>query len=804
MHRKLWWLGMLLGGFWMTALAQQDKSVTAVRVQHPPKIDGKIDTVWHKITPTSGFYEYDPGDGIPAPPEYKTEVRVAYDDDGLYILSVMHDPDPSSIARVFSLRDQWTMSDMFFVALNPFKAPGNNYLFGLSASGAQLDGMQVNTRRTDFTWNAVWKSAVAITDEGWVAEMFIPYSALRFPKKEQQEWAVNFTRDVVKNRKKYSWIKIDKTKKGDLLLFMGKLKGIQNIEPPVRLSLYPYFSANWSHYMGETEFNPAFGMDLKYGINENFTLDMTLIPDFSDVPYDDIILNLGPFEQFYGENRPFFTEGMQLFNQGYTFYSRRIGAQPIDYYKPYYEMSPTEIIVENPEKTQLINALKISGRTDNGLGIGVLNAITRPAEAVLQDTVTGETRTILTSPYTNYNVSVVDYAFGKSNSVGMMNTFTWRAGDYRDADVITAFYNVYLKNNTIQIEGKNSLSMIFDTTVTAGTFTRMEISKKINAHEIGTEFLMSDPNFDNRDLGFMYRNNYVIYDFYYAYSILKPTDKFNNFRFSADIGLDHLYKPYGMYRKDFSLGFWATDKKYLSYGTRMSWVSETKDYYEPRVEGRYYLVPPQWRYRFFVSTDYRKKIAVDASVFGHFFLTDPGKNYHFEFKPRFRLTNQFIWKYKFFYARTFDEKGYVDILDDGRILFGNRLKKTVSQKLQADYYFTVKSALSLSVRHYWSPVQYTDYYILNDDGTLTPFDPGERDDNLNFNVWNLDIGYNWEFAPGSQLTLLYRNSFYNTDNQYYLTFTENFHNLFLQPQQHNFIIKAIYYLDYNTTIRHWF
>jgi len=784
--------------------SQQNKSITAIRVKEHPKIDGIIDSVWQQAPAATGFYEYDPGDGIPAPPEYKTEVKILYDDRGIYLLAVMHDPEPASIARIFSLRDQFTMSDMFVFLVNPFKAPGNNYLFGVSASGAQLDGIQSSSEHTDISWNAVWKSAVKITDKGWQAEMFIPYSALRFPKKDKQEWAVNFTRNIMHPRKKYSWIKIDKTKKGDMLLFTGRLTGIENIRPPVRLSLYPYTSANWSHYKGETEFHPAFGMDLKYGLNENFTLDMTLIPDFSDVPYDDVVLNLGPFEQFYGENRPFFTEGMQLFKHGYTFYSRRIGDRPMDFYKPYLEKSPTEIIVENPEKTHLINAVKLSGRTGKGLGIGILNAITNKEEAILEDTLSHQTRRILTSPYTNYNISVVDYAFGQGNSAGVMNAFTWRAGDYRDANVTTAFYNLYLQNHTLQIEGKNSVSMVHDTVITPGFFSRLEISKRFGKHEGGFEFHLSDTRYDNRDLGFMRHNNFVIYDFYYKYGILKPTKYFNAFHFSADIGLDHIYKPYGIYRKDVSFGVFATTKKYFSAGGRMSFISDTKDFYEPRVPGRYYLDPAQMRYRIFISTDYRKKIALDAGIFGHKYLYTCGKSYHFEFKPRLRPTNQFLLQYKFFYGITYNEKGFVAVLPDGNILFGNRDKKTISQKLQADYYFTVKSALSLSMRHYWAPVTYTGYFLLNPDGSLSRVKVTDRNDNLNFNVWNLDVGYNWEFAPGSQLTLLYRNSFFNTDDQSGLSFTENFHNLFMQPQKHQFIIKAIYYLDYNSTIRKWF
>ncbi len=165
----------------------------------------------------------------------------------------------------------------------------------------------------------------------------------------------------------------------------GDLTGIEKVTPPVRLSFYPYLSHSYvNHYpyntpgIKNTAISVDGGMDVKYGINESFTLDMTLVPDFGQVQSDNQILNLTPFEVKYKENRPFFTEGTELFNKGNLFYSRRVGGQPINYSAAYDDLKPGETVVKNPTETRLYNATKLSGRLASGLGIGVFNASKRP------------------------------------------------------------------------------------------------------------------------------------------------------------------------------------------------------------------------------------------------------------------------------------------------------------------------------------------------------------------------------------------------------------------------------------------
>ncbi len=237
-------------------------------------------------------------------------------------------------------------------------------------------GINSDNGGEDFTWNAVWKSGAVIHEDGWSFEMFIPYSAIRFGKKDVQNWGMNITRRRRKTEQQYTWNPIDINVNG-FLTQEGLWTGITNIKPPVRLQFSPYFSVYANHFPSGSPDNKKLtsqvngGLDLKYGINQAFTFDATLIPDFGQVQSDNQVLNLSPFEVKFNENRSFFTEGTELFSKGNLFYSRRIGGTPFHLYDAYNNVNGNEEVVKNPSESKLINASKISGRTQKGLGIGV-------------------------------------------------------------------------------------------------------------------------------------------------------------------------------------------------------------------------------------------------------------------------------------------------------------------------------------------------------------------------------------------------------------------------------------------------
>jgi hypothetical protein len=787
--------------FSLTLFSQAQKSIPAVRTNLPIKIDGlPNDEAWKEAPIAKDFVMMDPGSGTPEPKDYQSIVKVLYDDTNLYILAILKDPNPQNIAKEFGLRDQFTQADWFSLMINPFFSPKNTYLFGVTAAGAQLDGIQKDN--TDFSWNAVWKSNISFTKDAWIVEMAIPYSALRFQNEKIQNWGITFVRFITKKRETYTWTFFDKKKQGDVVQFLGVLKGLKDLKPPVRLSLFPYVSMVHTKKETENTTGYGYGMDLKYGLSESYTLDATLIPDFSDTPYDDLRLSLGPFEQYYAEKRQFFTEGMTLFNKGNLFYSRRIGNTPVDYYKPYSELKPNEEIIDNPDKTQLINAIKISGRSKNGLGVGFFNAVTNNAEAKILDTITGLGREIVTEPLANYNMLVLDYNFNKSSSVSFVNTNVIRKGSARDANVTGLVYDLFFQNNTLNLSGTTALSMINDDTFEKGFKFNTALSKKINEHSFEASLRMQDDKFDNNDMGFNRVNNFAKFDVSYSYSILEPTKHFVNKRISFDVGFDRRYSPFSMIRNDASLSIFFTNKKYLSYGLNLEYTTDEYDYYEPRQEGRFYLNGAFGGGNVFFSSDYRKKLAMDLHFSRFKKVTGDQNFYGFRFSPRFRISNHLKMIYSLDYKKMNNFKGYVNA-DDNYIYFGNRDQKILEQKLSGNYYFNTKSGLNLSFRYYWSPVHYDKFYVLKQDGTLGDSSyTGNHD--INFNIWNLDLSYVWEFAPGSQLSLLYRNIITNSDDMAQLDYRTNIDNLFAQPKTHSFVMKVTYYIDYNNVKNKWF
>lgn len=240
------------------------------------------------------------------------------------------------------------------------------------------------------------------------------------------------------------WNHVDQNING-FLTQEGYWTGLTNIKPPIRLQLSPYLSYYTNHFPSNlpdksnytTQVNG--GMDLKWGINQSFTLDATLIPDFGQVQSDAQVLNLTPFEVRFNENRSFFTEGTELFNKGGLFYSRRIGGTPINLYSVYDQLGNNESVISNPTETKLLNATKISGRTQHGLGIGVLNAVTSETTAIIENKETGEKRSLVTDPLTNYNVFVLNKSLKYNSSVSLINTNVLRTGSTYDANV-SAFY----------------------------------------------------------------------------------------------------------------------------------------------------------------------------------------------------------------------------------------------------------------------------------------------------------------------------------------------------------------------------
>mgnify|MGYP003582861339 CR=1 FL=1 len=781
----------------------QKKSLQAQSTVESISIDGKLDEVaWENAPIATNFIMFEPDNGKPIPEGKKTEIKVLYNNDAIYIGAMMYDDEPNKILKEISQRDNFGTADIFGVFVNGFNDGQQNFEFFVSAADVQGDCIMTDAIGEDYSWDAVWLSKARITNKGWIVEIKLPYAALRFSAENKQTWGINFFREVKRERKKYTWNLID-TKIGTFTQQNGELAGIENIKPPTRLFFLPYASYYLNAADGQKTYGTMKGgMDIKYGINDAFTLDAILIPDFGQTKYDDQILNLSPFEQQFNENRAFFTEGTDLFNKGNIFYSRRIGGSPsVD---P--DLNENEEIIETVQNVNLINALKVSGRTKNGLGIGVLNAVTEKTYATIKDTITNETRQVVIEPLTNYNVLVLDQRFRKNSSVTFINTNVTRNGHYRDANVTGLAWDLNTKANTYSLYGNAKYSHINKEEDKNGVFTTIgfaETSGKYR-YSIGSDFVTKD--YDPNDLGINFYTNY--YNFYgnANYRILNPTKHFNSFRIN--------YNMYAEFNKESGLvqdnsinvnvNLTTVKNNYFGGGITL-YPMESHDYYEPRADNRYVIIPKKIEAWGSISTNYNNKFALDLNP-SIAVADEPGRiAYGVDVGPRYRFNDKLLLTYYFSFFRKNNNKGYIDSVDGddneatpNDIVFANRNVITYSNTIGGKYALNSTMTFNLSVRQYWSYAENKDILQLEQDGTLTPYPEYTDNKNSSFYSWNADLSYSWWFAPGSQVSVLYRNSADNfervIDKQYKDNVTALLNN---DALKHVFSVSVKYFIDYN-------
>ncbi len=777
---------------------QEDtKRIKAIRTEHPPSIDGKLnDSIWKRLPKASNFIQYRPYNGRKS--NDSTIAMITYDDDAIYVAAYLYD-DPEKIQKVLSKRDEWhTNADKFGFWLSPFNDGVNGYEFWVTAANVQTD-FKKTVYRSDRNWDEVWESETRIAEHGWIVEMRIPFAAIRFPKKEIQQWGLNFFRMNKRTGEESSWNYIDSKIPGTLNQ-MGVMHNIKNIKPPLRLTFTPYAS---TYIKNTDEGNNVFaykgGMDFRYGINESYTLDMMVIPDFGQVQSDDIVLNLSPYEVKYKERRQFFIEGSEMFDKGGIFYSKRIGGEPLNYDKPDDKKDSTAIIKKNPSNTQIINATKVSGRSDRGLGIGVLNAMTNNTFATIEDTITGDKQTVLTQPFTNYNVMVADQSLKNNSYASLINTNYYNY--LRNANVTATDFSLKNKTNTIELRGIGAVSRTQDKGSDANTGYRyyLRVGKIGGNFRYNISRSLRSNNYEINDMGFLSRNNMVYnrINFYYKKTHMEGIILKNVFRYS--LAYDELYKPRKFSKFRMNASAFARLRDYSEW--RLNGILmpvEDHDYFEPRVEGRVFKDRPYYYLGTSYNTDERKKFVLSSrAAWWQTFTQKNANGYSFSVNPYIALTKKFSIDYDWDYNLNRNNWGFVDhTSNEDTIYFGQRNITTIENTISATFSFSEDASLSLRMRHYWREVIYNDYFVLNDDGYLNDTDYSENHD-INFNIFNIDMVYSWRFAPGSEMSIMWKNAI-NTEQEeeFYPNYFNNFGHTITSPQTNTFSIKILYYLDY--------
>lgn len=789
----------------------EKKKIDAKRIIIPPVIDGSLnDEAWKSVGAANDFIKLKPYNGDPA--THKTEVKFVYDDEALYVGAFLHDPHPDSISRELSERDQRGMTDWFGIYIDCFNDYLTAYGFFVTAAGVQIDEKSIGGERNDRSWDAVWDSEIKMSSQGWVVEFKIPYSALRFPKKETQLWGLQAIRNINRYREESTWNFINLEEEG-MNNQAGELHGIKNVNPPLRLSLVPYLSGYLEKRPDTKQWGYSYnyGLDLKFGINESYTLDMTLIPDFGQVQSDDEIYNLSPFEVYYSEKRPFFMEGTELFNKGNVFYSRRVGKKPSGYYSAYDSLEENEIMMSNPQNAQLINATKLSGKSSRNLAVGFFNAMTANTWAEAEDTLTGETRKIKTEPFTNYNMLVFDQALKNNSYISLYNTNVYYPEINHASNVTGSELKLTTGNNLFAVWGQGIVSQNYN----AGLSPEYGILYKLVAGKISGNFTFElsheviDDKYNPNDMGFLLHNNLIAEELSVSYNIYKPTWKILDAYNSIVFNYTELYNPRTYTAFNIGIRNRTTFKNYMTFMLRGNFSPVGRhDYYEPRSEGRYYIAPENYFLSLGLSPDYRKRFLIDWDVSYRWISSEETYSYSVSLRPRFRVSNKLMLILRFAYNYDRNNVGYtIDSLDYNNeevIIFGARNIDTYENTFQADYKFTNKSSLSFRLRHYWITLKYNEFFNLNSNGTLSPSDYDGLH-NFSYNIFNIDMQYVWNFAPGSEIRVVWKNAISTYEETQLVNsiiqpvedhFGKNMSNLMQSPATNSLSIKLLYYIDY--------
>jgi hypothetical protein len=569
-------------------LAQKNDSIKFYTTQQlegeAPKIDGHLnDPAWSQVPWGGGdFTQLSPDAG--AAPSIQTKFKILYDAKNLYIAFRNIDPDPSKIVSRMTRRDGFE-GDFIEVNIDSYFDKRTAFSFTASVSGVKGDEyISNNGNNWDSNWDPIWYLKTSIDNEGWVAEMRIPLSQLRFADKPEHVWGLQFTRRFFRNQERSIWQYIPPDASGWVHLF-GELRGIKGIKPQKQLEIQPYVVAK-TERMQEEEGNPFatgkssgvdVGLDAKIGITSDITLDLTVNPDFGQVEADPSQVNLSAFRLFFQERRPFFIEGNNTlnfpvvdFNSNNLFYSRRIGRKPqgnVETDKDDNDDGVDEYVKQTNNST-ILGAAKLTGKNKKGFSWGLLESVTSLEKTSIDSL--GYRRKQIVEPMTNYFVARAQQDINKGNTIigGMFTATNRKITDSRlkwlhdnaysgGIDLVHNWkdrkYFISAKALMSHVEGSqeailntqqaseryfqrpdNNHAGVDSTrrslTGTGGTFVYGKRSGKW-IYEVGYTYL--SPELELNDIGFLTQSDQMTQWVWTQYRVLNPKGIFRSQRYNA-------------------------------------------------------------------------------------------------------------------------------------------------------------------------------------------------------------------------------------------------------------------------------
>jgi Domain of unknown function (DUF5916) len=739
--------------------------VEAIRLTAPITIDGVLaEPVWQNGSGISQFTQRDPTEG--AQPTQKTIVHLAYDDEAIYIGARLFDTAPDSIIARLGRRDASLTSDMFGFFIDPYHDRRSGFYFSLNAAGTMYDGVLFNDEWDDDSWDGVWEGKAKIDAHGWSAEMRIPYSQLRFKKKDQLVWGINFRRDIARKNERDYLVFTPKNGSGFVSRFVD-LVGIENISPPRRIEVLPYVTtkAEYMQHAPGNPFNdgskylPGTGADLKVGIGSNLTLDATVNPDFGQVEVDPAVVNLGDVETFFNEKRPFFIEGSTIFNFGQGgsrsnwgfnwanpqfFYTRRIGRAPQG-------SLPSADFVDAPLGTSILGAAKLTGKVGNNWNVGMLHALTSRESAELkQDNRRWRSEV---EPLTYYGIMRAQKEIKEGRQgIGFISTLAARRFDetrlrdeinssafaggvdgwtFLDASktwVITGWAGMsQLRGNEtrmialqqssrhyFQRPDAGHVSVDSSATSLTGYAGRLLLNKQKGNIIFNSALGFVDPKFDLNDMGFLWRTDVINGHVGGGYKWTK-TNRVTRY---AEL-LGAVFGSRDFDGNTIWFGVWQSGSfeflNYYNFNYSFAYNPATVSNNRTR-GGPLTLNRPGWEVNFFVNSDSRKSWVFGLGTFGYSRGPknwDRGLEASAEWKPGANLSisaGPTLW-----WNRDFSQ--YVTVSDDPlaaatfgkRYIFGELRQTELSASFRMNWTFTPRLSLQLYAQPLISSGDYNNF-----------------------------------------------------------------------------------------------
>ena len=813
----------------------------AVRTSQPPTLDGRTDdAAWALAGIIDQFLVYEPTTG--ADPRFKTEVRVVYDDRNIYVLARMFDPRPDSIVALLSRRDVRTESEQLKLVIDSYHDKRTAFQFITNPVGVKRDFYVYNDGNEDPTWDAVWDVATAIDSLGWVAEFRIPFSQMRFTDKPEHTFGLLVVRDVARTKERISWPLYRRDRQG-YVSQGGELTGISNLPQPRRLELMPYAvtknstipsGAAWKHPQEQTG-----GLDLKYGLSSNLTLDATVNPDFGQVEADPAQLNLSAFEQFFSERRPFFLEGAGIFSfralcddvddsscQG-LFYSRRVGRSP--------QLRGEYGDAASPASSRIAAAAKVSGRLGRGLNVGVLDAYTAREQGPGNETI---------EPGTNYFVARARQDLNGGNSdVGAIITSVNRnldgwSEDFLRSSALTGGVDVRHRfwNRNWEFAGTVAASKVTGSaaTITAlqadgvhryqrpdapysldssatsleGDLERLSVSKWGGGFtRMQTNFERVSPGFEMNDLGFQRRADYMSWGNWFQLNLTKPSKyyrmAFLNFNYNQRWSTDGLITDRST---NFNWHVQMPNTWWWHLGTTVHGFGGVHDDRQTRGGPALRRAPggEVWG-----GIEGDNRWVVTPYLFGGTWRGDEWRTRGYWIDPsiNFRIGSQFNGSFGMSYNRGTNDSQW--LLNEGEAgapgtvyTFAQLDQHTLSGNIRANYTFTPNLTLQTYLNPFVTKGDYTEWKRLGDarskdyDERFLAYRIGEDPGAFDVREFRSNTVLRWEFRPGSAAFLVWQHGReFRSGNESTFRGMRDLRDLMDQHPNNTLLLKVSYWVN---------